>query len=408
MPPEVNYGSLPFGEAIDFFRQKLDVKTTRWNELWQGMHARGFMVAGAAREDILTDFRNAVDKVISEGRTLEDFRKDFDNIVATHGWDYNGGRNWRSRVIYDTNLRTAYAAGRYKQMIDPDVLAYRPNWRYRHGASVVPRPLHLSWDKLVLRHDDPWWATHYPPNGWGCSCYVEPLSDRDVEKAGKAGPDQPPDDGTYTWTDKQGRTHVIPRGIDPGWDYNVGEAAYGKPFAQATMDAWKATGEKQWETMTGGNWESMGRPLEVPLDAPKAKPGAEISDTAGIAALLRKQFGAGQKTFTFQAGRLRNNIFVDAEALASHVDPKRSQFLPYLDEVLTDPYEIWMSFEKHKESGLVALRQRLIKGIGVGKGKRMIAVANARGGQLEGWTFIPTGDEKYLNRQRRGKLLWGR
>jgi hypothetical protein len=42
-----------------------------------------------------------VDKAITGGTTLEDFRKDFDRIVAKHGWDYNGGRNWRSKVIYE-------------------------------------------------------------------------------------------------------------------------------------------------------------------------------------------------------------------------------------------------------------------------------------------------------------------
>lgn len=43
---------------------------------------------------------------------------------------------------------------------------------------------------------------------------------------GKTGPDTAPDDGTYEWTDRQGKTHDVPVGIDPGWDYNCGKAAY--------------------------------------------------------------------------------------------------------------------------------------------------------------------------------------
>ena len=31
------------------------------------------------------------------------------------GWA-NGGRNWRTRVIFETNLRTSYAAGRWQQL----------------------------------------------------------------------------------------------------------------------------------------------------------------------------------------------------------------------------------------------------------------------------------------------------
>ena len=40
---------------------------------------------------------------------VEAFREDFDAIVARLGWDYNGGRDWRTRVIYETNLNTSYA-----------------------------------------------------------------------------------------------------------------------------------------------------------------------------------------------------------------------------------------------------------------------------------------------------------
>jgi hypothetical protein len=35
-------------------------------------------------------------------------------------------------------------------------------------------------------------------------------------------------------------------------------------------------------------------------------------------------------------------------------------------------------------------------------------IAQANKGQLEGWTFIPTRDLKYLNKQREGVLVYGR
>ncbi len=157
---------LPFQEQIDFFKAKVDIPTRHWDDLWKEQHARGFMVAGAMRDDMLADFHQAVDKAISQGTTLKEFRGDFDNIVKKYGWSYHGSRNWRSEIIYDTNIRTSYAAGRYKQMTDPDVLAYRPYWEYGMSSSERKRPLHLSWVGTVLPHDDPWWDAHYPPNGW--------------------------------------------------------------------------------------------------------------------------------------------------------------------------------------------------------------------------------------------------
>lgn len=216
--------SLPFDEAIAFFKQKLNISTRRWTDLWKKMHDRGFMVAGAMKEDLLADLRAAIEKALVEGTTLETFRKEFDGMVEKYGWKYVGGRAWRTDIILNTNIRTAYSAGRYKQMIDPELLESRPLWEYRHGDSRVPRPLHLSWHGLILPADDPWWKTHYPPNGWGCKCKVFALGERALEKTGKSGSDQAPDNGTYEWIDKKtGEVHTIPKGIDPGWDYLPGE-----------------------------------------------------------------------------------------------------------------------------------------------------------------------------------------
>ncbi len=159
--------NLPFDEAIKFFRQKINLTSKTWDEVWEAMHTRAFTVAGAMRDDLLQDMRDAIDKALSQGTTIEDFRKDFDKTVQKYGWDYKGSRGWRTGVIFDTNLRTAYAAGHYRQMTSPAVLKARPYWQYIGGLSEHPRPLHLEWSGTVLPADDPWWDTHYPPNGWG-------------------------------------------------------------------------------------------------------------------------------------------------------------------------------------------------------------------------------------------------
>ena len=217
---------LPFGQQISFFRGKLNLPTETWTDLWQSQHDKGFVVAGAARDDLLADLRTAVDSAIAEGTALRTFQSRFDQIVAKHGWSYKGGRNWRTRVIYDTNLRTSYAAGRWQQL--QAVKAQRPYWRYRHSAaSEHPREKHLQWDGLVLSADDPWWRTHYPPNGWGCKCYVEALSQRDIERLGLSGPDTAPPIEMRTVTVERDGSPVIlahPLGVDPGFGYAPGES----------------------------------------------------------------------------------------------------------------------------------------------------------------------------------------
>src|SRR3546814_14178065 len=87
----------------------------------------------------------------------------------------------------------------------------------------------------MLAADDPWWENHYPPNGWGCSCFVEAITRRELQRAGKSEPDQAPDDGPYAYIDKQtGETIQVPTGIDPRWAYNVGAAASCRRLTNAT------------------------------------------------------------------------------------------------------------------------------------------------------------------------------
>lgn len=392
------YGSLPFEEAEKFFRDKVRIPTKHWDDLKKGQHARGFMIAGAQRDDMLCDFQTALRKAIEQGTTLETFRKDFDQIVSRYGWSYNGGQGWRTRVIYDTNLRTSYMAGRYKQMTDPDVLAYQPYWRYRHGDSRRPRPQHLAWNGLVLRHDDDFWSAHYPPNGWGCRCSAESLSERDMGRMGKSGPDKAP---PLVIDPKTG----TPVGIDKGWDYNVGEAAWGKPLSESTMNEWRAQGAKAWTRLTQGDWQSNGRPKRIPADTPRAALGPKLTSTDAAATALTRIMGGEERIYTLPSG---GKMLVNAESLASHVDLDRTPYLPLLPEVLEDPFETWLSFERHKGTGKVVLRQRLIKLVQLDKDRGVLVTAQAKNGMLEAWTLVPTSDRNYLNRQREGKLLWGR
>lgn len=402
------YGSLPFQEQIDFFRQKVNLPTASWTDLWDGQHARSFVVAGATKDDLLVDLRGAVDKAISTGSTLDTFRKDFDQIVAKHGWSYNGGRNWRTRVIYETNLNSSYMTGRYAQL--QKLTRTRPYWRYVHSPFVSdPRPEHKAWDGRVLRHDDPFWKTHWPPNGWGCQCRVDSLSDRDLKRMGKTGPDEAPpiemEERTVGIRGPNPRTVKVPKGIDPGFGYSVGEAAYGQQLADDTMAAWRTQGAAAWQNLTPQTWVDRGRPPGIPLDPPVAQIVAPVESKEAMVDQLKTILGGDEKVFDVKG----LPVAVNAESLAAHLDDLgRSRFLPLLPEALADPFEVWTSFERHKGTGLVVLRTRVIKAVALDKGRALLVVANVVRGRLEAWTFIPTENVGYLQASRRGELLWGR
>lgn len=213
----------PFKFQVAAFRLRLaDLRATQgWEDLWQSEHDRAFMVAGAMKADILADLAAMVDKAVSQGTGLEAFRKDFRKMVAEKGWQISlagqgtkGGEAWRTRLIYRTNMSTSYAAGRMAQLVAGN---YK-YWVYRHGASLEPREQHLGWDGLILPPDRPFWATHAPPNGWGCSCYIVGAHSMAAAKILGGKPDLKLPDNWQALDPKTG----APGGIDKGWAYAPG------------------------------------------------------------------------------------------------------------------------------------------------------------------------------------------
>lgn len=206
----------PFAEQLAFFRQKLNLPSDRWDSIQRAAHDKAFIVAGAQGADLLADLRGAVGKAIEQGTGLDAFRKDFKAIVAKHGWTGWAGEGskagvaWRTKVIYQTNMTTSYAAGRWQQINDPELLKLLPYWQYKHSDSVMfPRPLHVSWNGLTLPPDHPFWQTHFAPNGWGCHCRIVAVSKADYLKAVASG-NGPANAPTGT------------EGIDKGFDYAPG------------------------------------------------------------------------------------------------------------------------------------------------------------------------------------------
>lgn len=230
--PDVRLAFRPFQQQLDSFRRKVNVPSARWDDLLREDHAHGFMVAGLARMDVLDDIRSAIVAAQQSGETLADFRARFDEIVRGkwEGWtgsESEAGRAWRTRVIYQTNLRTSYMAGRWEQ------LQRFPYLRYQHNTVANPREEHQAWDGRIIATNDPWWDTHYPPNGWGCRCTVTGVSEARLRAFGKSGPDGAP-----------------PAGVGdppPEWAYHVGKASRSLPAAAAfgakvmqLPDAWRA------------------------------------------------------------------------------------------------------------------------------------------------------------------------
>ncbi len=273
-------------EAIAHFRGKGHHVGFDWRDTDAAEHLRSFTVAKAMRLDMLQDIRGAVDRALADGLSFRQFQNELEPLLRARGWwgrqpmtdSLTGetrivqlGSPRRLRIIYDTNLRMAHAKGRWERI--ERAAKARPWLRYLAIQDARTRPDHMAWHGTVLRWDHPFWETHYPPNGWRCRCIVQQLSDDDLADFGvepSGGP--PPGSGeTRPWTNRRtGATVQVPRGIDPGFQHNVGLVGQAKPaqtqlaekiaaappplakVAEAKeLDDWIALGREERERLVG-------------------------------------------------------------------------------------------------------------------------------------------------------------
>lgn len=413
MPENAQYGSIQFQEKIDFFRDKLRLPTATWADIWQQQHAKAFVVAGAMKDDLLADFQAAIAKGIAGESTLEDFRKDFDAIVKKHGWSYNGGRNWRTRVIYDTNLRTAYASGRYQQM--QQLKRSRPYWQYKHSIAVTDaREEHLAWDGMVLSADDPWWDVHYPPNGWGCQCYVRTLSERDLQRKGLTVSEAP----QTVWSEQtvgvrtNPRTVKIAEGVDAGFAYNPGKAAL-KGITPEFVEFNSISTAICTFYCHGPDDLPSARKLPKEMVMEKGLPFENY-----MAAFLA-EFNASiddPKFFKDVTGHhilINEFLFQTRDKEWKHPDKleKRLPYIKLMAETLKDPDEIWLQWKRvgSPKLGQTVLVRRYIANIQLEDARGGFAVFDLSGKYWSGVTiFTPDSGGAYLEQQRNGERIYQR
>ncbi|WP_282258515.1 PBECR2 nuclease fold domain-containing protein [Stenotrophomonas sp. PS02301] len=389
------FGSMP--EAERYFRGKVNLPTRRWNDLWQGQHARAFVVAGATRDALLTDLRQAVDAAISKGETLEDFRARFRDTVQRNGWTgwtgegTPGGEAWRTSVIYHTNLRTSYMAGRW------ETLKRFPYLRYKHNSVRNPREQHKAWNGIILPSNDPWWVVHYTPNGWGCRCTVVGVSEAKMRAMG--------------WKVSE-RPISIQGDPPPEWAYHVGHAASGSHIADAALA--KDAGAK-WSELPGRSAAELGRPSQVPLDSAIARPLASgIRDPERVREVWRGLYGE-TSTLRDPSGDevlLTDQVIEHWLEKPSRLDG-REKYLPLLAETIQNPFEIWANFAQN-DAGQIGLRRYYVKRVEVtedegGAQKRyaLTMIAEVLPGGVWG-SFDFFRGNKPQPRSRQGLLVWGR
>lgn len=243
-------------EVTSYFDGKTSTPAFSWADVWAEEHAYKFTVAKAVELDVLNAFRSTISTAIAEGKGFESWKPLIEKELVKLGWwgprmvsDPTGAQpdrmvnfasDRRLKTTFWSNMNSARAAGQWERaQRSKRVLPYV---LYVRTTSGDPRVEHLQWVGLILPIDDPFWRSHWPPNGWQCKCQVRMISARERDRLlgteRVIGQDLAGNDIKIRYTDqapdlgpdiqyrnrRTGEISMVPPGIDPGWQTNPGMA----------------------------------------------------------------------------------------------------------------------------------------------------------------------------------------
>lgn len=269
-------GPLP-EEALAYLKAKKLKPGFDHRDVWREEHAGSFTVAKMMHLDMLSDMRDSLAEALAKGHTFRQWSKQVTPELQKRGWwgvqeatdPLTGekglvqlGSPRRLKTIYEANLRTARAAGQWERIVRNQ--RTHPWLLYQLGPSARHRPQHLAWAGTLLPIEDEFWSYAYPPNGYGCKCWVRQVSHAEYGRLRDTGYQDPlapmelhPDTGLPTgrpvqqvvpvkleqpklvfrkWVNKRtGEVQQVVEGIDPGWDTHPGQVARRQQVAREFM-----------------------------------------------------------------------------------------------------------------------------------------------------------------------------
>ena len=204
--------------VYEYLKSKKPQTHFDYDEIVHDAHKKAFTVAKMMNLDLLKDTQASLAKAFKEGVGFDEWKNSVKPMLAKKGWlgnikvkDPKTGEekeiyvgNRRLRNIFNTNMRTAYAKARYESQME----SLGEYFRYTAVLDSRTREAHRKLHGKTLPKTDKFWDTNYPPNGWGCRCKVQVLTDAECIARGIV----PLADGSF-----------LPQAAEKDFRYNPGK-----------------------------------------------------------------------------------------------------------------------------------------------------------------------------------------
>ena len=204
--------------VYEYLKSKKPEAHFDYDEIVHDAHKKAFTIAKMTNLDLLKDMQSSLTKAFKDGIGFDEWQNSVKPMLAKKGWlgnikvkDPKTGEekeiyvgNRRLRTIFNTNMRTAYAKARYESQMQ----SLGEYFRYTAVLDGRTREAHRKLHGKTLPKTDKFWDTNYPPNGWGCRCKVQVLTEAECVARGIV----PLADGSF-----------LPQAAEKDFAYNPGK-----------------------------------------------------------------------------------------------------------------------------------------------------------------------------------------
>ena len=204
--------------VYEYLRSKKPQAHFDYDEIVHDAHKKAFTIAKMTNLDLLKDMQSSLTKAFKDGIGFDEWKNSVKPMLAKKGWlgnikvkDPKNGEekeiyigNRRLRTIFNTNMRTSYAKARYESQMQ----SLGEYFRYTAVLDSRTREAHRKLHGKTLPKTDKFWDTNYPPNGWGCRCKVQVLTEAECVARGIV----PLTDGSF-----------LPQAAEKDFRYNPGK-----------------------------------------------------------------------------------------------------------------------------------------------------------------------------------------
>lgn len=402
---------IPFSEAIKAaVKRKIMLPDEYYGSLQGQARQLAFTVAGLTSLDQVQQVKDSLDEAIKNGQSFNSWKKDMQESgllnLPKHRLDN----------IYRTNMQGQYMAGKWEQF-DRNK-AHRPYLMYDAVNDSRVRPSHLALDGIIRPVDDPFFASHSPPNGYSCRCSLKSLTE--VQAQNRSGPEK----GLNQYPIKPDGTPANP---DKGWSYSPRDRLAGVKAAiknkqsqciglfSAELAGKNRHNKPIWCQSSGADQLNIiAHAANYQHEMPTPKQSNFVFLPEGLPdksylARFMAEFGALSDEQMIYESVTKHKLLVSGEMFTNHKTGEskitkhgREKYLLYIADAIKNPDEVWLNAGKYQDNALYFLSRYAINN----QIMNVLAVFTETNKVWTGWTGYQNFDWKYFKSKRDGYLIY--